>query len=61
MAIKRDNHFKYEVFRFITPILVTLCLAILSAIWRSADEMQKDIVLLKVDVATLKAHSNGGN
>ena len=45
---------KYEIFRVITPILVTLCLTVLGAIWRSMDEIQKDVVVLKIDVATLK-------
>lgn len=57
--MRQDSHIKYEGLRFITPILVTLCLAVLSAIWRNTDEMQKDIVTLKIDVATLKAHDNG--
>jgi len=52
---------KYEAFRFITPILITLCLAVLSMIWRNTDDMQRDIVTLKVDVATLKASNNGRN
>jgi len=56
--MRQDNHVKYEAFRFITPILITLCLAVLSMIWRNTDEMQKDIVTLKIDVATLKAHDN---
>jgi len=56
--MRQDKHIKYEAFRFITPILITLCLAVLSAIWRTTDEMQKDIVTLKIDVATLKAHDN---
>jgi hypothetical protein len=57
--MRRDSTIKYEAFRFITPILITLCLAVLSAIWRNTDEMQKDIVTLKIDVATLKAHDDG--
>jgi len=59
--MRQDNHIKYEAFRFITPILITLCLAVLSMIWRNTDDMQRDIVTLKVDVATLKASNNGRN
>ena len=50
----RDLKHNYEVFRFITPILVTLCLTILAMMWRGVDEIQKDVVTLKIDVATLK-------
>lgn len=53
--MRHDSHIKYEVFRFITPMLITICLTILAAIWNNTDSMQKDIVTLKVDVATLKA------
>lgn len=56
-----DRHIKYEAFRFITPILVTLCLTILSIIWRGQDEIQKDVVSLKIAVATLQAKINNGN
>mgnify|MGYP001558951074 CR=1 FL=1 len=57
--MRQDSHIKYELFRFITPILVTLCLTILGAVWNNTDTMQKDIVVLKVDVAILKAQANG--
>lgn len=49
-----DKINRFEVFRFITPILISLSLFILGAIWRNVDEMAKSVNTLQIDVAVLK-------
>lgn len=45
---------KFELFRLITPILITLCLTLLSAIWSDLNKVKEDITTLKVDMSAVK-------
>lgn len=55
-----DRQNKFEIFRFITPILVSLCLAVMSAVWRNTDDLSKAVETLKIDVAVLKSRVQYG-
>lgn len=49
---------KIEILRLVTPVLVSLCLAILGAMWRNIDDIGQSVVTLKIDVAVLKEKSD---
>lgn len=57
--MREDDKLKYSVLRFITPILLTISLFVLGRIYIDSDELKKDIVALKVDMAAIKANHCG--
>lgn len=50
---------KYEIFRFITPALITLALAILGAMYTDLNKIKDTVIGLQVDMASVQAHLDG--
>lgn len=44
----------FEIFRLLTPVLITLCLTLLSAIWSDLNKVKDAVVKLQIDVATVQ-------
>lgn len=47
---------KLELFRFITPVLITLCLAILQSIYADLNKIKDTVITLQKDMSSVQTN-----